>query len=42
MVRSLTGRLLQRIVQISSARLALTVVVGFALVALGVGYAVHS
>jgi hypothetical protein len=42
MVLSLTGRLLQRVVQVCCARPALTVVVGFALAALGVGYAVHS
>ena len=39
---SLTGRLLQRLVQVCCARPALTVVVAFALAALGVGYAAHS
>ena len=41
-VLSLTGRLLQRVVQVCCARPALTVVVAFAFAALGVGYAVHS
>jgi hopanoid biosynthesis associated RND transporter like protein HpnN len=39
---SLTGRLLQRVVQVCCARPALTVLVAFALAALGVGYAAHS
>ena len=39
---SLTGRLLQRVVQVCCARPALTVVVAFVLAALGVGYAAHS
>ena len=41
-VLSLTGRLLQRVVQCCCARPALTVFVAFALAALGVGYAAHS
>ena len=41
-VLSLTGRLLQRVVQVCCARPALTVLVAFALAALGVGYAAHS
>src|SRR5258705_1639224 len=41
-VLSLTGRLLQRVVQFSCARPALTVFVAFAFAALGVGYASHS
>src|ERR1700730_17302022 len=40
-VLSLTGRLLQRVVQVCCARPALTVLVAFALAALGVGYAAH-
>src|ERR1700682_1796971 len=39
---SLTGRLLQRVVQVCCARPGLTVVVAFAFAALGVGYAAHS
>ena len=39
---SLTGRLLQRLVQVCCTRPALTLVVAFALAALGVGYAAHS
>src|ERR1043165_6858203 len=39
---SLTGRLLQRLPQACRGRPALTVVVAFALAALGVGYAAHS
>jgi hopanoid biosynthesis associated RND transporter like protein HpnN len=39
---SLTGRLLQRVVQCCCARPALTVSVAFAFAALGVGYAAHS
>ena len=41
-VLSLTGRLLQRVVQVCCARPALTVLVAFALAALGVGYAAHA
>ena len=41
-VLSLTGRLLRRVVQVCCARPALTVLVAFALAALGVGYAAHS
>ena len=41
-VLSLTGRLLQRVVQFCCARPALTVFVAFAFAALGVGYASHS
>src|SRR6267142_5297894 len=41
-VLSLTGRLLQHVVQVCCARPALTVLVAFAFAALGVGYASHS
>src|SRR6266446_1319772 len=41
-VLSLTGRLLQHVVQVCCARPALTVLVAFAFAALGVGYAAHS
>src|SRR4029077_9050459 len=41
-VLSLTGRLLQHVVQCCCARPALTVSVAFAFAALGVGYAAHS
>src|SRR4029077_16164807 len=41
-VLSLTGRLLQRVVQVCCARPALTVLVAFVLAALGVGYAAHA
>jgi len=41
-VLSLTGRLLQRVVQVCCARPAVTVLVAFAFAALGVGYAAHS
>ena len=39
---SLTGRLLQRVVQVCCARPALTVLVAFVFAALGVGHAAHS
>ena len=39
---SLTGRLLQRVVRLCCARPALTVCLGVAVAALGVGYAAHS
>jgi hopanoid biosynthesis associated RND transporter like protein HpnN len=41
-VLSLTGRLLQRVVQVCCARPALTVLVAFVFAVLGVGYAAHS
>ena len=41
-VLSLTGRLLQRVVQLCCARPALTVFVAFAFAAFGAGYAAHS
>src|SRR6266481_6204229 len=41
-VLSLTGRLLQHVVQVCCARPALTVLVAFVFAALGVGYAAHS
>ena len=41
-VLSLTGRLLQRVVQVCCARPALTVLVAFVLATLGVGYAAHA
>ena len=40
--RSLTGKLLQRLVRLCCARPAVTVSLGVALAALGVGYAAHS